>query len=113
FYDQESNRGNGHRTGFGSETPRGVRPDINWRNFVELALIQLERLFVLKVKSACFLGASASRSMVRRTVQGRLAQVRPVGAGIAEVQVPGLVDGDRGGHGEIRHTREVDKAEIL
>ena len=87
-------------------------PDIGGGFITEGLAIQLQRCSKL-ILVLNFLAFSAFRRlMVERPWEERHESL-PVGAGVDEVEVPGLVDGDGGGVGVGGDRREVEEAAVL
>jgi hypothetical protein len=60
-----------------------------------------------------FLFASSGGAVVDGLWEDVLAEVFPVGAGVDEVEVPGLVDGDGGSDGVRGGGSQVEEAAVL
>src|SRR6476659_1625197 len=75
-----------------SKAHRRARPDISRWCFAEIGPIAGERAFVHLPMFAALLTAAFGRLVVQRPAQCLFAEAIPIGAGVREMQVPGLVN---------------------
>lgn len=97
----------------GCETNICGRPDVLWRCLAKEAFVALLGAGIPIVEFRGFGVAALGRAVVEGFAENVAAQVIPVGAGVNEVKVPGLVDFIRGRDGMAGDGGEVDEAQVF